>query len=269
MNDVQKQQTLLWLFKVRDKILDRATLKQGDIVVDIGAGTGLLAFGAYEKLKGSGKIIVSDAFSDCVEECRKTAKKNGIETNMEFLQTNATDIKLPNDSVNVVLLRSVLVHISNKLDAIKEFYRILKKHGRLSIFEPIIKKNTKYYELIKSDNFPNYEQIKKFEKKMASDENDPLVNFDEYMLRNYLIETGFKNIDIEVSIESSTYQVHQSIIDLWFSTPPSPGKPVLKQKFLEFMGEQEVNNFIEMLKHELIGRRITLNSPVVYVFAEK
>ncbi len=269
MNEVQRQQALLWLFDIRDNILDRAALKNNDTLLDVGTGTGLLGFGAYERIKDSGKVILSDAFSDCLEECRKIAENSGITEGMEFLQSDAADIKLPDNSVDVVVMRSVLVHITDKLTPIREFYRVLRKNGRISIFEPIIKKNTKYYQLINPDNFANYEQIKEIEDKIASDRDDPLVNFDEHTLGNDFVKAGFKHIDIKLSIESSTYEVDPAMIDPWFNTPPSPDRPPLKQRFIEFMPEVEVDEFLERLKIELGGKSITLNSPVAYVYAEK
>ncbi|HSA07545.1 MAG TPA: methyltransferase domain-containing protein [Candidatus Gastranaerophilales bacterium] len=269
MSEVQKQQTLRWLFNVRDHILDRAKLKSNDTLIDIGTGTGLLGFGAYEQLKETGKVIMSDAFADCLEQCGKIAEKCGIQDKIEFLQSDAADIKLPDNSVDVVVMRSVLAHILNKSKPVQEFYRILKKNGRISIFEPIIRKNTKYYELIEPENFPNYEKIKEIEQKMSSDENDPLVNFDENTLGNDFLNAGFKNVNIIVSTESSTYEVDPAMIDPWFNTPPSPGRPNLKQRFIEFMSEKEVNEFIENLRFYLGGKTITLNSPVAYVYAEK
>ena len=269
MNDIQKQQTLLWLFKIRDIVLDRASLKEDDVLIDIGTGTGLLGFGAYERRSGAGRVILSDAFADCLEECRKIAEESGITEGLEFLLSDAADIKLPDNSVDVVVMRSVLVHIIDKLTPIKEFHRILRENGRISIFEPIIKNNTHYYELIDPEKFPNYEKIKEIEQKMTSDEADPLVNFDEHTLGTDFIKAGFKNIDIKVSTESSTYEVDPAMIDPWFNLPPSPDRPPLKQKFMEFMPEIEVNEFIERLKAELGGKQITLNSPVAYIYAEK
>ena len=269
MNETQKQQTLLWLINVRDEILNRAKLQPGDTVIDIGSGTGLLAFGAHMLLNGKGKVIVSDAFTDCLDACQRIAEHCGITDCIEFLQADATDIKLPENSVNVVVMRSVLVHILKKATAIKEFYRILRPGGRISIFEPIIKKNTRYYQLVNPDNFPNYAKIKEAEQKMVSDENDSLVNFDEHTLENNFREAGFKNINVKVSIESSTYEVRPEMIEPWFNAPPSPGKPALKQMFMEFMPEAEVNEFMENLKIELGGKNITINSPVAYIYAEK
>ena len=167
------------------------------------------------------------------------------------------------------MMRSVLVHIPDKLPVLKECYRVLKEGGRISIFEPVISKNTKYYELINPANFPNYQKIKEIEDQISSDKNDPLTNFDETTLENNFKEAGFKNVDVKMATESSTYPVDPNMIEPWFNTPPSPGKPALKEKFLQFMPEEDVKEFMERLKTELGGKEITINSPVAYIYAEK
>jgi ubiquinone/menaquinone biosynthesis C-methylase UbiE len=268
MSEEQREQTLRWLLNVRDIVLDRARLKKDETVIDIGTGSGLLGFGAYERLEGDGRVILSDAFPDCLEECHKIAAQSGIEDKLEFLLSDASDIKLPDSSADVVMMRSVLVHILDKTKPAKEFYRILKAGGRVSLFEPIIRKNTKYHELISPD-FPNYAKVKYAEEAMSSDANDPLVNFDENSLGQDFLAAGFRNVDIRVSTETSSYPVQHAMIEPWFNTPPSPDRPNLRQRFLQFMSEAEVNDFIENLKTALGGQVITLNSPVAYLLAEK
>lgn len=269
MDETQRQQTLLWLIDVRDKIIERAKLQPGETVIDIGSGTGLLAFGAHMALEGKGKVIVSDAFADCIEACQKIAEKAGIEGNMGFLQSDAADIKLPDASVDVVMMRSVLVHILNKAPAVREFFRILKPGGRISIFEPIIGRNTRYYELVDPATFPNYEKIKQVEQTLASELSDPLTNFDEHTLERDFKEAGFVNVDPKIEITSSTYEVREEMIEPWFNTPPSPGKPTLKQQFMDFMPMGSVIEVIENIKKDLTGKEITINSPVLYLYAEK
>src|SRR3989339_799425 len=171
----QKEQTLRWLFQVRDKVLGRANLKPDDVLIDIGTGTGLLAFGAYDILKDSGKVIASDAFEACIKECEEIAKSCNITENFEFLVSPANDINLADNFVDVAVMRSVMVHIVDKLSVIKEF-------------------------------------------KTA----------------------GFKNIDLDLATIESTYQVSASTIDPWFDTPPAPGRPTMRQRFLQHINEQEM-----------------------------
>lgn len=269
MTEEQKVQTLNWLFSVRDKVLERAKIKEGDTFVDIGTGTGLLAFGAYEILKNSGKVIASDFFDDCLEECKKIAEACGITENLEFLKSNASDIKLPVNTANVVTMRSVLVHIIDKQSVINECYRILKFGGRISIFEPIIKTNTRYYELVDPANFPDYERIKQIEDLIMSDKNDPITNFDDVSLIENFKKARFKDIDIDVTSEVSVYQVSTAMIEPWFNTSPSPGTKTMKQRYLDYLTEEEFDDYIERLKLDLDGKTITVKSNAAYISAVK
>lgn len=267
MNEVQKAQTTRWLFDVRDKVLDRANLKSDDVLIDVGSGTGLLAFGAYER--NISKVIVSDAFQDCINECARVAEESGINQGIDFLLSRAEDIKLPDGSVDVAVMRSVLVHIMDKSKTINECYRILKSGGRISIFEPIVSTNTKYYELVNPENIPNYDKFKEIEHEIMTDKNNPLTNFSEKDLLESFENAGFKNINIDLGIEQSTYVVSRTMIDPWFNTPPGAGNPTLKEKFMQYVSEEEVNQYIQSLKDDLDGREITVKSYSAYISAEK
>ena len=65
LTDELKAQTMNWLDSVGNAVVNMAQIKPDDIVLDIGTGTGLLAFKAMEvleKANGNGKIIFSDKF---------------------------------------------------------------------------------------------------------------------------------------------------------------------------------------------------------------
>ena len=265
----QANQMLLLLNEIKDKILERAHLKPNDVFLDVGTGMGLLSFGAYEKLKGTGKVIASDAFADCIEECRKIAEKLGIENEIEFLQTDATDIKLPDSSADVITVRSVLVHLLDKPKAINEFFRVLKPGGRISAYEAIMSRTTKFYEFINPCNFPGYEKLKETEDKIMSDENDPLMNFNENSLRKNLEDAGFKNIDIIPAEQFSACQLSKETVDFWLNAPLSVGQPTLREKYLRYFSENELNEIIAVLKTELDEKPVILNLPKVYIYAEK
>ena len=63
--DPEKQKTgLEAMYPVRDRVLANARLAAGDIVLDIGCGSGLIAFGALDQVGPQGKVIFSDISQD-------------------------------------------------------------------------------------------------------------------------------------------------------------------------------------------------------------
>jgi ubiquinone/menaquinone biosynthesis C-methylase UbiE len=134
----EAQATLEWLLPVRDRILESAGIQEGDVVVDVGTGDGLIAFAALNRVGMGGKVIFSDISEDLLEHCRDLADALGVLGRCDFLRAPASDLSgLDDASVDVVTTRSVLIYVRDKRRAFSEFFRVLKPGGRLSIFEPI------------------------------------------------------------------------------------------------------------------------------------
>lgn len=67
-DDVCREKDLReFLYPVRDTVLDKARLRPGDTVLDVGTGDGLLAFGALERLGPSGQVVFSDISQDLLD----------------------------------------------------------------------------------------------------------------------------------------------------------------------------------------------------------
>jgi arsenite methyltransferase len=119
----------------RDGVLGRAGLHPDDVLLDVGCGTGLIGFSALERLGPDGRVIFSDISGDLLDECRRTA---GDDPRCRFVQAAADDlVGIPDASVDVVTIRSVLIYSDQKETAFREFFRALRPGGRLSLFEPI------------------------------------------------------------------------------------------------------------------------------------
>lgn len=119
----------------RDGVLGRADLRPDDVLLDVGCGTGLIGFGALERLGPDGRVIFSDISADLLDECRRTA---GDDPRCRFVQASADELTGIGDaSVDVVTTRSVLLYSDRKEAAFREFFRVLRPGGRLSLFEPI------------------------------------------------------------------------------------------------------------------------------------
>jgi len=132
------EKTLRSLTSVRDRVLDRAEVGDGDVVLDVGAGDGLIAFGALDRIGSNGRVVFSDVSNDLLDIARRLAEEAGAGERATFVRARAEDLApIENESVDVVTTRSVLIYVAEKRRAFKEFFRVLRPGGRVSIFEPI------------------------------------------------------------------------------------------------------------------------------------
>ncbi|HEY4721764.1 MAG TPA: class I SAM-dependent methyltransferase, partial [Anaerolineae bacterium] len=76
-NAQQMQSVLDFLYPVRDKVLSNAKLGEGETLLDVGSGDGLIAFGALEKVKDS-KVVFSDISQDLLDHTETLAREMGV-----------------------------------------------------------------------------------------------------------------------------------------------------------------------------------------------
>jgi ubiquinone/menaquinone biosynthesis C-methylase UbiE len=114
---------------LRDRILRLARLRASDRVLDIGAGTGLLALAAAPHVMEVWAVDNSPAMCRHLE-----AKLNrlGI-NNVRVLDDSATDLPLADGTVDVVLSNYCFHHLSDseKRQTLAEIGRVLRPGGRL------------------------------------------------------------------------------------------------------------------------------------------
>ncbi len=111
-----------------------SNVKVGDKVLDIAGGTGDLAIEFRKKVGNNGQVILSDINATMLNEGRKNLTNKGI-FGVEFVQLNAQHLPFNSNTFDCVSIAFGLRNVTDKNQALKEMYRILKSGGCLLILE--------------------------------------------------------------------------------------------------------------------------------------
>lgn len=115
------------------KTLKYMCLKEDDIMIDIGCGTGYFTLPASQITGPSGKVIGVDISEEMLNELRK--KINGQSTNIELLRSDHLKLPVEDKLGTFALLANVLHESDDMLTMLRETYRVLKAGARLAIIE--------------------------------------------------------------------------------------------------------------------------------------
>jgi SAM-dependent methyltransferase len=113
-----------------------ASLKPGEVVLDLGSGGGFDAFIAGQKVGAAGRVIGVDMTSEMLSKARRNTatyrERTGL-NNVEFRLGEIEHLPVADASVDVVISNCVLNLSPDKPQVWREIARVLKPGGRVAI----------------------------------------------------------------------------------------------------------------------------------------
>lgn len=112
-----------------EKLAARLSIKTGDTVLDVGTGTGVFLPYLLKKTGEAGKIVALDI----AEKMLLKSKSKNFKGNINYLCADVMAIPLDDNFCDTVVCYSCFPHFPDKLGAMSEIKRVLKRGGRVFI----------------------------------------------------------------------------------------------------------------------------------------
>jgi arsenite methyltransferase len=264
-----------------DRLLAGARLAPGETLADIGSGEGIVAFQAIERVGPTLRVWITDVSEPMLRHAEAHAVAHGVQAQCRFLRCAADRLEgMADASVDVIVTRSVLAYVNDKTAALREFHRVLKPGGRISLAEPVMQDDALAARAMKAviDSKPaggvsplmvllhrwKAAQYPDTEEKIRQ---SPIANYSERDLIRFAQAAGLTDIHLELHID-----VVPSIVHSWeafINSSPHPLAPPLRAIMAEQFSPEERALFEQSMRPVLEDPSSVSTDRMAYLTARK
>ncbi len=197
-------------------LVERSALRDGEVVLDVGCGTGAATRFAAETVGLSGRAVGVDVNAGMIAVARSLPPVRGAA--IEWFEKSAHDLPFAEEEFDVVLCAQTLQFLDDRPRALAEMCRVLKPGGRVAVsLWCDVQESPYFYALVQA-------VTRYIDAQTATGLGAAFSLCDLAAIRSLLAEAGFENIqamvqqfDVELPSLSDFVPRHVS------ATPMAPG----------------------------------------------
>lgn len=128
------------------EMLKNLNLKNGDIMIDVGAGNGFFSLPAAEIVGEKGKVYSVDVEIDMLLDLKHRAQKTGLTDRIEIVKSNVNSANL-RERADFMLFAYLLHEVEAPEKFLRNYFKFLKKGSKVIFIEWDTKKEKKGHQL--------------------------------------------------------------------------------------------------------------------------
>jgi ubiquinone/menaquinone biosynthesis C-methylase UbiE len=117
-----------------DETIAKLKIKPGEVIADIGAGSGTFCGPLAKAASPGGKVYAVDIDQGLIDHIANRAKELRV-SNIQTVLGKFTDPNLPGTDVDLAFINDVLHHIEDRAGYLKSLARYLKPSGRIVVID--------------------------------------------------------------------------------------------------------------------------------------
>lgn len=121
--------------KVRERYLELLAAKSGEIIVDVGAGAGVITAEIAKLVAPGGRVFAVDTSPGLLDVARATTREAGIGHLVDFRVADGRDLPFGLSAFDAAFCRWVLMHVDGPEKVIAEMRRVTRRGGRVVAVE--------------------------------------------------------------------------------------------------------------------------------------
>lgn len=264
-----------------DRVLDNARLAPAMRLLDVGTGDGLVGFRAIARIGLTLRVLMTDISERILRHAEQRSVELGVRRQCTFLHCAADRLDgIGDETVDIVTTRSVLAYIADKKRALREFLRVLKPGGRISLCEPVFQDDAlsaralkKLLESRSADTLhPFMPLLHRWKAAQYPDtaekiRRSPIANYSERDLIGIAQAAGFDELHLELHIDVAPSPTPNW--DAFLESSPHPLAPPLSAILAEQFNIEERQLFETVMRPLVEDPRSLTTDRAVYLTARK
>lgn len=238
------------------RVLERADIADGDRVLDIGTGLGLVAAAAAAATP-AGLAVGIDSDLAAIWSC---SERN--EGHVVGLAANAETLPFASHSFDVVTTFCVFIYVNDKSRAMAEILRVLKPGGRVVLFEPVHQARLRHTTTtdVRVPQFEDaHRELVDQQRRLLDDGGRVLAAFTADQLADWFIAAGFDMVTMRYDFTHRRTRGAASEHRAALARAPIPGYSSYEERARERLGDAAAEVYLTSYSEQLA----TTSWPVV------